>query len=303
MTHASCLVQQGAWTHWEDVRPFDLSWRNLIYGPGPKVISFVLNAQINSVKTPAMLKLWGYTETSHCPLCSQPKCTLHHILVHCDVALKQGRFTWRHDSVLSNIEHALKKLVEETNQRKPRVSGETIRNNLYQCFVRAGKEKPSKQPQGKAGLLSGANDWKLLVDYDHEKIVYPPVICASIERPDAVLWSCKTRAVILVELTCPAEEGVEAAQLRKENRYFKLVNDSREAGWRAELLTIECGARGLIGNSTWRAFVKLGISSLEATALCRRLSEVVARCSYAICLAQNSKEWAHKDLIGPLSPS
>ena len=50
LNHASCLVQQGAWTHWDNVRPFDLSWQNLIYGPGPRVIAFVLNAQINSVK-------------------------------------------------------------------------------------------------------------------------------------------------------------------------------------------------------------------------------------------------------------
>jgi len=304
VTHASCLVQQGAWTHWKDVRPFDLSWRNLIYGPGPRVISFVLNAQINSVKTPAMLKLWGYTTSSQCPLCSQPKATLHHIIVNCDVGLRQGRYTWRHDSVLSNIEPALKTLVADTNQRQPLSGPQATLKNLYRSFVPAGKERPPKsQPKAKQGLLSSANDWSLLVDYTHENIVYPPVICASLERPDAVIWSCKSRTVVLLELTCCAEEGQEAAQLRKENRYFKLLNDSKEQGWRAELLTIEIGARGLIGNSTWRAFVKLGLSSQEATALCRRLSEVVARCSLAICQAQNIKEWTHKDLIGPLSPA
>src|SRR5690348_8018647 len=58
--HASCLLRQGVWTHWDNVIPFDLSWENLIYGPGPRVISFLLNAQINSVRTPDMLKLWGY---------------------------------------------------------------------------------------------------------------------------------------------------------------------------------------------------------------------------------------------------
>jgi len=52
LSHASCLTRQGVWTHWDDVQPFDLSWDNLIYGPGPRVIAFVLNAQINSVKTP-----------------------------------------------------------------------------------------------------------------------------------------------------------------------------------------------------------------------------------------------------------
>ena len=116
MTHSSQLAHQGVWTHWDNVRPFDLPWHNLIYGPGPKVIAFVLNAQINSVETPDMMKLWGYTPTSHCPLCAHKKCTLHHILVNCPFALEQGRYNWRHGSVLSNIELALEKLVSEMNQ-------------------------------------------------------------------------------------------------------------------------------------------------------------------------------------------
>jgi hypothetical protein len=66
LEHAACLVQQGVWSHWDNVMPFDLSWKNLIYGPGPRIISFILNAQINSVRTPDMMKLWGYPQ---CMLC------------------------------------------------------------------------------------------------------------------------------------------------------------------------------------------------------------------------------------------
>ena len=47
--HPSYLVQQGVWTTWDKVILFDLSWAN-IYGPGPHVIAFVLNAQINSLR-------------------------------------------------------------------------------------------------------------------------------------------------------------------------------------------------------------------------------------------------------------
>ena len=82
--HASCLRRQGVWTTWENVIPFDLSWTNLIYGPGPRVISFVLNSQINSVRTPDMLKLWGYIESAACKLCGANQCTIHHILVKGD---------------------------------------------------------------------------------------------------------------------------------------------------------------------------------------------------------------------------
>jgi hypothetical protein len=107
-----------------------------------------------------------------------------------------------------------------------------------------------------------------------------------------------SRAVVLLELTCCAEEGVKAAQLRKEVRYHELVENLNSSTWNATLLTVEVGARGLIGNGTFRAFVKLGLPSQTATSLCKTLSVVVARCSYALCLAQDSVAWSHnKDLI------
>ena len=84
-----------------------------------------------------------------------------------------------------------------------------------------------------------------------------------------------------------AEEAVAAAQLRKEVRYLELVESLNLRGWKADLLTLEVGARGLIANGTFRSFVKLGFPPREATTLCRLLSTVVARCSYAIYLAHN----------------
>ena len=101
------------------------------------------------------------------------------------------------------------------------------------------------------------------------------------------------RKVILLELTCCAEEGAAAAKLRKEVRYQALVDNINSSGWRAELLTLELGARGLIGNGTRRSFVKLGFTSQAAIALCKTLSEVVARCSYAVYLAHTHQSWSH----------
>jgi len=93
------------------------------------------------------------------------------------------------------------------------------------------------------------------------------------------------------------EEGINAVQLRKEVRYHELVVNINENNWNAELITLEIGARGLIGINVFRAFVKLGLPPQTATILCRTLSVVVARCSYAICLAHDSKEWPHMDLV------
>lgn len=108
--------------------------------------------------------------------------------------------------------------------------------------------------------------------------------------------------MILLELTCCAKEGVSAAQTRKEARYEELLEEIRTTKtWTARLLTVEVGARGLVGLSTYRAFVTLGLSSRQANALCKQLSEIVARCSYAIYLAHNSPAWPHNDNLVEIS--
>ena len=81
-------------------------------GPG----AFVLNAQINSVRIPDMLHIRCY---SVCSVVKTNKYTLHHVLVNCPFALYQGRYSWRHDSVLQDLDVALTKLVETFNSKTP----------------------------------------------------------------------------------------------------------------------------------------------------------------------------------------
>jgi hypothetical protein len=93
LAHSIQLERQGDWTSWyEKVIEFDFSWTNLIYGPGNSLISFVLNATINTCRTPTLLKLWGYHATAACPICVADNCALHHILANCDTALNQRRY-------------------------------------------------------------------------------------------------------------------------------------------------------------------------------------------------------------------
>ena len=51
-----------------------------------------------------------------CPLCSSPNATLAHITNMCNVALKQERFTWRHDSVLQYFTTTIKSLTTHTTE-------------------------------------------------------------------------------------------------------------------------------------------------------------------------------------------
>ena len=86
-------------------------------------------------------------------------------------------------------------------------------------------------------LLSGSTDWKLLVDYFDRPIVLPPEILATSQRPDIVIWSVALKKDVMIELTCPAEEGIEAARERKLGRYTQLKQGTEEVGWVAGLLT------------------------------------------------------------------
>jgi hypothetical protein len=253
--HASTLARQGVWTHWNAVRPFDLSWRNLLFGPGPKLLSFVLNSLINSVRTPDMLRLWGYKSTAECPLCAAPQCTLHHELVGCPVALDQGRYSWRHDSVLCNIEKALEALI---TRAKTKSRPDLLKRFFHSSFARAGAARSTSPSLPPSSLLDGSNDWCMVVDYKHKQAVFPPTIYATSERPDVVIWSESSRRVFLLELTCPAEEGIEAARAKKQAKYKDLVDRINGSKcWSANLYTLEIGARGLVPSSTFKIFACL----------------------------------------------
>jgi len=104
VAHAHSLARQGVWLQWSNSTiPFDFSWKNLLFGPGEHILKFVLNASVNWVKTPDLLKLWGYKHQDLCTICGSGGCTLHHILSNCSIALRQRRYNWRHDSVLKHI--------------------------------------------------------------------------------------------------------------------------------------------------------------------------------------------------------
>ena len=97
---------QANWMRWqESVFPYDLSWDNLILGAGDRIVAFVLNATHNSVMTPDLRKICALTMSDSCHLCNG-RATLNHILSSCTTALREGRFTWRHDSVLATVLHS-----------------------------------------------------------------------------------------------------------------------------------------------------------------------------------------------------
>lgn len=308
LVHAQDLARQGVWVKWHDrTLPFDLSWKNLIFGPGPDLIKFVLNATINTVRTPDALKLWGYVQNDSCHLCGgHQKCTLHHQISGCPKSLQQGRYTWRHNSVLANIKEDLIPHITSVNAKKT-INGPSV-PHISKSFVRSGNSSSHQKVISpfSHSLLNGARDWEVSFDLD-SLLIFPPEIFPTGKRPDIVVLSRSLHIVILIELTVPAEEGIEAAHVRKLARYLTLItsiNDDKSNPWTASTRTLEIGARGFVPLSASRLFKDLGYNKRSSSSVCKALSMVAAKCSYALHLAHAGKHWRKREyLLSHRSPS
>ena len=100
-----------------------------------------------------------------CRLCTNEVGTVQHILSGCNNALEQGRYTWRHDKVLNQIQNQVAyHLYNLVNNPKRPVSTQ----ERDTPFVRAGSkgnEMPIKrQHRAGMGILTAARDWVLLAD-------------------------------------------------------------------------------------------------------------------------------------------
>ena len=84
----------------------NVTWQSIIHNIPRGVLSFALNSTTNTLPTPDNLRRWGKRMVSVCPLCSNHG-TLEHILNFCPVSLTQGRFTWRHNSVLNHLSNTI----------------------------------------------------------------------------------------------------------------------------------------------------------------------------------------------------
>ena len=98
-------------------------------------------------------------------------CTLRHILTGCPTALRLGRYTWRHNSVLSVLCLAITNAYHQRKAVDPSLP--------YVTYVKPGEPaKPSGHPPRKPlsdSLLAGASDWIFLFDL-HEGLVFPPIL-------------------------------------------------------------------------------------------------------------------------------
>ena len=263
------------------------------------MITWVLNASINSVVTPDLRKLWGLCRSAKCPLCGHHQASLFHILVGCRVALQQLRYSWRHDSVLVTAEQLLRHRVEQHNASPCKEEQRSIKfRSANKPRPKSSTRDPPKKHSYSSVLGSGsASDWKIQIDYTKRPVPFPVHICVTNQRPDIVLYSDSLRMVILIELTCPAEENITDANLRKEIKYTPLKKQITDNNWACHLWPIEVGARGFVAGSVSRCLRRLGFSNSGNKALMRRMSRSASRCSFYIYRSLRVPTWKWTSLV------
>ncbi|KAK3764362.1 hypothetical protein RRG08_039958 [Elysia crispata] len=93
--------QQGQWTNWDNTLQKSLTW-NVIWHMPPLWISFLIRSVYDLLPSNTNLVRWGKKEDPSCPLC-QGRQSTYHVLSSCEIALSQGRYTWRHNRVFRNL--------------------------------------------------------------------------------------------------------------------------------------------------------------------------------------------------------
>ena len=111
----------------------ELSWKHLLV-TSPRLTYFVLGATFDTLPSPTNLKRWHITTEEDCSLCSVKVCTTAHVLSGCKVALSQGRYTFRHYSILRVLHNSLSKFLSLISPVKACPS-------LSSCFVKQGLTK------------------------------------------------------------------------------------------------------------------------------------------------------------------
>ena len=81
---------------------FNSIWSSVQSKLPKNIFNFTIRYINNTLPTRKNLHKWGISTTSACAFCLYPESLLH-VVAGCNTYLNEGRFTWRHDSVLNLI--------------------------------------------------------------------------------------------------------------------------------------------------------------------------------------------------------
>ena len=85
---------------------FNSLWSSVQSRLPKNIFNFTVRYINNSLPTRKNLVKWGLSSSADCSFCSYPESLLH-VISGCKAYLDEGRFTWRHNSVLNFIASSL----------------------------------------------------------------------------------------------------------------------------------------------------------------------------------------------------
>ena len=253
----------------------------------PNLLSFCISSTYNVLPSPSNLHRWHQENDPSCTLCGKHLCTIAYILGACKFSLDQGRFTFRHDSVLNSLVSFLRSFLKDVKPSKSKK-----RNAIH--FIKACN-KPSKYKLNPTGILHLAPDWVVMSDLN-ANYVFPIQMALTELRPDIVIFSNSLRRVILVELTCPCEENMPSWHTTKTSKYSGLVEIIKNNKWYVDFFAVEVGARGYPSTSLKYCLKQLGFPNNLLKNAIQTVSYISMECSFYIWLHRNSKDWTTKEL-------
>ena len=80
----------------------DVVWKSYMYSLKQGTLKFLLNTTLDTLPIAANLVRWKKSSCDLCKLCRRRE-TTNHVLNGCPVGLDQGRYTYRHNSVMNYI--------------------------------------------------------------------------------------------------------------------------------------------------------------------------------------------------------
>ena len=257
------LTLQGDFTKLLIEEKESITWQSIIRKMPRNVLSFAARMSTNSLATPSNLVRWGKRKLGTCPMCSYPNATLAHITNVCPVSLNQGRFTWRHKSVLLQLlKHMKSQLTIETE------------------------------------VFADLQGWQINGGTIPADIL---VSCGKGSKPDIVLLDRSRKKKVILELTCSIPQSTTSAHNKKQTNYTDLKIALEEKGYVVSLLPFEVCSNGHITNKNKQDMSKvLQLFSVRLnTQIFTELAKISLLCSMSIFYAYQTTEWTSPPLLSP----
>ena len=258
--HLKSLVVQGKFLDIANDLNSDFNYKSLLFEMPRNVLKFLTNAAIDTLPTNSNLTRWNKRNSPKCELCPN-KQTLLHVLNNCPIMLDQGRYTWRHNSVLNTIVNRLRNSYEEPDFK------------IYADLP---------------GLYHGIS-------------TVPTNVAVTNLKPDICIVSESSKEFTIIELTIPFETNIQSARERKSKRYATLKEDIENKGYTVSVLPIEIGSRGFISQQNvtdlLSIFKEKSRNSRKFKELLKTLSKIAITASYCVFYSKFENLWINPELI------